>query len=116
MIIRAIRGLVAHLNRNQHFYFWPFIGVVMILFSFDMAAYVSHGKPILDDVNALAGYSLKAWPILLSMIFAAVWSQVNSNSLTREEYAVARPLSQLVDNLPEIIIFLASLYVFIRHT
>ena len=104
-----LKSLLQHIANYRHYYLWPVIGEFVVLGSFKNASWLNHGKPILDDPNAIAAYGIQSWPVLLALFWTAVYSAFLNNSLTQDQYAKITPLGQFVDNLPEIVIFLAIL-------
>lgn len=103
------KALINHISNNRHFYLWPVIGVVAALGSMKSASWLGNGKPVLDDPHAIAAYGIACWPVFCSLFWTACYSMFLNNSLTKEQYAVASPASQFVDNQPELIVFLAIL-------
>lgn len=95
---------------------WPLLAVAWIYASGKVAAWLNHGRALLDDPSAVYGYSFLVYPIINAMFITALYSSFLNNTLTREEYVRANWQSKIVDNTPELIVFICCLWFFHAHS
>jgi hypothetical protein len=110
---KFLKNLWSILCTYQHFAWFP-LAALLIFLNGKLAEWLNNGHKLLDDPSSLYSFALLGPSVLWPLFWTALYSTVLNNSLTREEYVQTDWKSKFVDNLPELIIFLAVLYCY--HT
>lgn len=104
-----IRRLISHIGANQAWYIWVPLFLAGPFLLGKIAQFLNHGKPLLDDPTSIFSNSLEWVPVNIALIVAFMYSNVLNNSLNQTQYAAANWKDKLVDNVPELVVFLSVL-------
>lgn len=105
-----------HIAKYRYVYLWPALATLWLYGSGKLAAWLNHGRALLDDPSAIYGYAFIVVPVINALFITSLYSAFLNNSLTRDEYTKAPWQSQIADNAPELIVFIACLWFFHAHS
>lgn len=108
--------ILNHIANFRYLYIWPGLAVLWLYGSGRVAAWLNHGRALLDDPSAIYGYAFIVVPVINALFITSLYSAFLNNSLTREEYVKAPWQSQLADNAPELVVFIVTLWFFRAHS
>ena len=110
------KAIVAHISSFREWYIWSWLILALPFVLGNVDVFLNHGKPLPDYSSAIYSYALEGVPVLLAMIFAAIYSNYLNNSMTAAQYQLSSLKDKVVDNLPELIVFLVVLIHFHLHS
>lgn len=104
-----ITKISKHIASFQNYYTWFPIGIIVIALLGTVAQWLNHGHRLLDDPSEIYSYGFESMPILLALFWTSLFSKTLNNTYSREEWIKASWIEKLIDNAPEVIIFIVIL-------